>query len=470
MRSLCAATLIAVQAASAAAAPSCPRPAASPAELLPTAPGSGRHTVGTEAGFTDHYLWGPGERTRIGMRSQWGGAIVYFGLADPSTNTIDAHDTGRALQMALYDPDRIRQGCAYDASCRKRATSCPDSISYLGWNPVQGGNKCNQGSRILDVSARNATLDMQTATLHWNPDWRQTACTQAACSTPATSALESDVHMRQRLRFVDELIVELELEVTNIGGETHAPTVQEFPTLYAAYGWKRTANFNVLLDSAGQRIAIDQQVGADGFLHKDFVSPGGWVTLQSPSGEYGVGLYAENRLQRWQGWQRAGVFNNVRAQLQFGLPALGVVRTRSYLMLGSHATIAALAARLDRILPPFGALEEPAGRVSFEGGEIKIAGWALDNTGVREVEILIDGQRVAKAAPGARRDDICRTWPGYAQCTRAGYATTVKLDSAPDCRTLEAVAVDLNGNRRTIGTAQLEPPGAARRNGKGSAR
>src|SRR6185295_10284476 len=98
----------------------------------------------------------------------------------------------------------------------------------------------------------------------------ESACTQAACSRPASSALQSDVRMRQRVRFVDELIVELELEVTNTGADAHAPTVQEFPTLYSAYGWNRTGNFNVLLDSAGQPVAIDSPAN-DGFFHKDFV-------------------------------------------------------------------------------------------------------------------------------------------------------------------------------------------------------
>jgi hypothetical protein len=439
---------------------SCPgRPPPASGDLLPTAPGSGRHTVSNEGGFTDHFLWGPGDRARIGIRTQWGGAIVYFGLADPSTNTIDDHDTGRALQMAMYDPDRIRQGCAHDASCRKRPLTCPDSISYLGWNPVQGGNKCNQGSPVLNVAGRNGVLAMDVAPLHWNPEWAESACTQSACSRPATSALQSDVRMRQRLRFVDELIVELDLEVTNVGTQAHASTPQEFPTLYSAYGWNRTSNYRVLLDSAGKRIAIDRPAN-DGFSYKDFVSPGGWVTLQNDSGEYGVGLYAENKLQQWQGWQKARVFNNVRARLDFGLPAQGVVRTRSYLMLGGHGTVAAAAARLDRTLPPFGELEQPARRQGFAGGELAVAGWVLDNTGVREVEILIDGKRVAQAVPGVRRDDVCQKWPGYPQCPRAGFSTNLKLEVTPDCRTLEAVAVDLNGNRRSIGSAQLESAGA----------
>ena len=47
-------------------------------------------------------------------------------------------------------------------------------------------------------------------------------------------------------------------------------------------------------------------------------SPGGWAMLQEASRQSGVGLYMENRLQRWQGWGKAAVFSNFRALTVFG--------------------------------------------------------------------------------------------------------------------------------------------------------
>lgn len=440
-----------------AAAPACTDvPAPEPVEpyLLPTAAGSGRHSVDRARGFTDDYLWGPNDHVKIGIRRQWGGSVVFFGLAAgaPRTNVIDASDTGREVQMALYDPDRMHQGCAHDATCRGGpATQCPNSIKFLGWNPVQGGNKCNAGSSVERVSVKDGMIELTVSPLHWNPGWRETSCADTACARAAGSFPASGVRLRQRLRFVADLVAEMELEAINLGDDAHAPTAQEFPTLYAANGARGTPNLNVLLGSDGQRVSIDRPAN-DGFFEKIFTSPGGWATLQNAAQDYGVGIYPENRLQRWQGWQKAGVFNNVRAQFQFGLPAHGVVRARSYLMIGGWATIAQLARRLEHALPPFGALERPAPDEAVAGHEVAVAGWALDNTGVRQVEVLIDGKIAGTLMPGRSSPEICRAWPGYAHCGRAGFAGTVSIAHLGFCgHLLETVAVDFDGNRRSIG-------------------
>ncbi|HWQ39441.1 MAG TPA: hypothetical protein VNM24_12705 [Burkholderiales bacterium] len=452
---------ILLAAGAAGAAPACtdvPPQGAPDRHLLPTAPGSGRYTVSREAGFTDDTLWGPGGRVKISARREWGGAIVFFGLAAgaPATNVIDAGDTGREVQMALYDPDRVRQGCAHDASCRTgSAARCPDSISFLGWNPVQGGNKCNVGSRVTAVQAADGALEVEVAPLHWNPDWREATCASSACARADARALEADVRFRERLRFVGDLVVELELEAVNLADEARAATAQEFPTLYVANGAGGAPNLHVLLDSEGRRVPIDRPAN-DGFFARRFDSPRGWVAYQNAALDYGVGLLAENRLRQWQGWQKPGVFNNVRAVFRFGLAPRGVVRARSYLMLGSAATIAKLAERLERSLPPFGALERPAPDEVVSGPEIPVAGWALDNVGVSRVELLLDGKRFAVLAPDRARSDVCREWPGYAGCERPGFAGTIPAAGLTPCAHLvEAVAVDTDGNRRAIGSARF---------------
>ena len=112
--------------------------------------------------FTDDYLYSPSGEFKIGTRREWGSTVVFFGMADGEpginqTNTIDANDTGRELQVALYDYPRLRQGCAWNASCKKDVEEgCGKEITFLGWNPVQGGNRCNNGSPVIDAKARRS--------------------------------------------------------------------------------------------------------------------------------------------------------------------------------------------------------------------------------------------------------------------------------------------------------------------------
>ena len=78
---------------------------------------------------------------KVGIRREWGATIIFFGMTGGgpgtnNTNTIDSNDTGREVQIALYDSTRIVQGCAYNASCQTTGAVCfPLSITYLGWNP-----------------------------------------------------------------------------------------------------------------------------------------------------------------------------------------------------------------------------------------------------------------------------------------------------------------------------------------------
>jgi len=69
--------------------------------------------AGRPRGFARHQ--------HFGLRREWGGSIVFFGIArgygaglNP-TNAIDANDTGREVQVAFYDPDRLMQNCAWNA-------------------------------------------------------------------------------------------------------------------------------------------------------------------------------------------------------------------------------------------------------------------------------------------------------------------------------------------------------------------
>ncbi|OHA48559.1 MAG: hypothetical protein A2806_00115 [Candidatus Terrybacteria bacterium RIFCSPHIGHO2_01_FULL_48_17] len=90
---------------------------------------------------------------RLGANLSWGGALVEFSHA--GFNLVDEHDTGRLIQASLYD---------------QNATYPSHDAPTWGWNPVQGGDKHNHGSRVISYTNDGRTMYVKTAMLQWNPD------------------------------------------------------------------------------------------------------------------------------------------------------------------------------------------------------------------------------------------------------------------------------------------------------------
>ncbi len=427
---------------------------------LPGEAAPGRAESVSAGGFDDDYIYDSSDEIKIGTRRQWGGTIVFFGMSDGTpgmntSNTIDANDTGREVQVAFYDPDRRMQNCAWNASCVDTPSECPESITYLGWNPVQGGNRCNRGSGVESVVADSGVQTVTTVPLFWNPNWDRQDCSDAACDDPDMRDRRSDVRVVQRLRFVRKHVVELEYTVINLGDLDHRSSGQEMPTVYTANGNGGTADLWRLFDSQGNQISIDQP-GNDGFFYKHFSSPGGWACMQNDALSYGVGLYSENRLTEMTGWQNRDLpFNNFRPTFMFGIPPHGTVRARAYLLLGSRDTIAAEAAWLDANLPPFGWLDAPAADEAVSG-EVTVRGWVLDNKAVSNVEVLVDGGQPTALSVGTARPDVCLVWPAYPECPDVGYSGTLDTSGLSACdHLLEIRATDSDGNQRIIARRRI---------------
>ncbi len=424
---------------------------------------AGKYETTKINGFNDDYLYNVTNYTKIGVRREWGGSVIFFGLSDGkvgmnTTNTIDANDTGREVQVAFYDPDRILQNCAYNASCATVPSGCPNSITFLGWDPVQGGNRCNIGSGVESVAMDKEYLVVSTIPLFWNPDWDRTDCDSSGCNDPSKKNRKSDVRVIQRMRFITQHVVELDYTVINLSNLEHRPTYQEMPTMYTANGKGGTQDLYKLFDSDNNVIPIDQPAGGDGFYYKNFKSSGGWVAMQNDAVNYGVGIYYENKVQDFQGWQlRSLPFNNVRALFSFGIPASGTVRARAYLSLGNYNTIRAEFTTLDKKLGPFGTLDVPANDAEVTGNMI-IGGWALDNKGVTSVYAVIDKSITVTLTYGNDRPDVCKVWPGYSGCNtnKVGFSGSYNVSSLSKCpHLLEVYAVDADNNVRRIGSKKV---------------
>lgn len=188
----------------------------------------------------------PADYVRVGARLDWGGTLVFFGLgANPASNVLDANDTGRELQVALYDPTRSRQPCAADATCLQSNASCGNSITFLGWDPVQGGDECGHGATVLSNGQAGDALRLVVRPLQWNPDWDKPDCSQTACGADGVPV---GVTFTLELRFVAAHIVEVMTEVTSQEALDHPVTGQEFPT-YLFSG--KVARRRAVLGSSG---------------------------------------------------------------------------------------------------------------------------------------------------------------------------------------------------------------------------
>ena len=431
---------------------------------IPSESSGGKYETTRVNGFNDDYLYNVSNYTKVGVRREWGGSVIFFGLVgdgkpgiNPS-NTIDANDTGREVQVAFYDPDRAMQNCAYNASCATTPSSCQNSITFLGWDPVQGGNRCNVGSGVESVSYSGGVLSVSTIPLFWNPDWDRSDCDSSGCNDSNKKNRKSDVRVIQRMRYITQHVIEIDYTVENLSDLEHRATYQEMPTMYTSNGKNGTQDLYKLFDSQGNVVRIDVPAGGDGFNYKNFQSPDGWVAMQNGDVNYGVGIYYENKVKDFQGWQlRSLPFNNVRALFNFGIPARGNVRARAYLSLGNLDTIKAEFASLDSKLGPFGSFDVPAND-SKVSGDTTIYGWALDNKGVSSVYAVIDGKITAPLTYGTSRPDVCKVWPGYNGCStdKVGFSGSYDFSKLSKCpHLIEVYAVDGDNNIRKIGSKRV---------------
>jgi ADP-heptose:LPS heptosyltransferase/GT2 family glycosyltransferase len=65
-------------------------------------------------------------------------------------------------------------------------------------------------------------------------------------------------------------------------------------------------------------------------------------------------------------------------------------------------------------------------------GAMTISGWAVAAAGIAEVIVLCDGQQLAEAYVGMRREDIARAYPDCIDSLRAGYALVLPPGAMPD--------------------------------------
>lgn len=103
---------------------------------------------------------------------------------------------------------------------------------------------------------------------------------------------------------------------------------------------------------------------------------------------------------------------------------------------------------------PFGKIDVPA-EAARVPAQTPVSGWALDDIGIREIRLFVDGRFAGVAKVTQERPDIKMAYPNYwRRGRRAGWTGQVAFD-VPGSHVILAQAVDTDGATRDIGTVNV---------------
>ena len=85
----------------------------------------------------------------------------------------------------------------------------------------------------------------------------------------------------------------------------------------------------------------------------------------------------------------------------------------------------------ESILPFRYSLDEPITNEKVTSNTLKIRGWALAGSGVKEVRVYVDGTDLGTVPYGISRADVNKAYPGYSSGNNAGFYGTINLGGMP---------------------------------------
>jgi len=105
---------------------------------------------------------------------------------------------------------------------------------------------------------------------------------------------------------------------------------------------------------------------------------------------------------------------------------------------------------------PFGEIELP-GADQPMSGVFPVTGWALDDSEIRFIEILVDGLSVGNAVPGVHRPDILHMFPSHPDAVNAGWVKMLNTTHWTNgIHVLAVRLVDDENVSRIIGTRYVQ--------------
>lgn len=373
------------------------------------------------------------DASRVGLQTFWGGSIVEVSLN--GTNFVNEHDTGREVQAAEYDGK-----AKYDP--------CAGCTGTWGWNPVQGGDKYNQGSPVLAQSLATESLYIKTQPYQWNPDDKGGGPGQPVVGD---MYIEATVSVVTNHAFT----FKVHYKITHFGSDHHANSIQEFPAVYVNLGFDRFAcNSNTTpwtgssltfvtmpqLPMFGPTLYASERWGA--FVDN---SDNGLTVFVPPMAPYLGGFAAAGD----SGPTGSGT-NYFAPRTFFTFGPNSVLEGDVYLIAGDYKHARQVIYDLHNSLPasdiftPLGSVDSPAPNAQLSG-TVNVAGWALDDTAVSRVDIYVDGTLAGTAAYGGSRPDVANDLPNAPAAIGYNFSLNTTMYSNGS-HIVVVRAVDTSGN------------------------
>jgi hypothetical protein len=375
---------------------------------------------------------GNGHTARIGIDTAWGGAIVEASM--DGTNFVNAHDTGREVQPALYDgADKY---------------PWPNMTVEYGWDPVLGGDALNQGSPVLDQRLDAVSVYTETVPLQWNPEHY---------GGGAGAPVRTDTTFEQTITVApgSATAFQVHYRITHTGSDTHYNTGQEFPAVYVNSSYRTFAYYDGTSPWTNGSVTTASAAA----------NPSGYAPEQSAAlvdaNNQGLTVFVPGVYPYWSAsWpdQSAGDGPTASATVYMAPMASltiqpgQVIEGDVYVIPGDAAAARAEVYALHQALPssnivtPLVTMDVPAPNATISGSGTQMAGWAFGNSAVSAVMIYVDGLLKGSATLGGARPDVAAAYPHLAP---ADSGWSYSLDTATltnGVHSLVVHATDSSGN------------------------
>jgi len=373
-----------------------------------------------------------GHTARVGVDTAWGGAIVEASM--DGTNFVNAHDTGREVQPALYDgADQY---------------PWPNMTVAYGWDPVLAGDSLNQGSPVLNQMLGTASIYIEAVPLQWNP---------AHYGGGAGAPIRADMTFEQTITVAPGTAAAFQVhyKMTHTGSDTHYNAHQEFPAVYVNSTYTTFAYYG----------GTDPWTNGSVTSLSAATNPSGYAPEQSAAlvdvNNQGLTVFVPGVYPFWSAsWpaQSGGGGSTGNATVYmvpmttFTVLPGQVIEGDVYLIPGDATTARAMVYQLHQSPPPTNiatpilSVDVPASNATIAGSAAAVGGWAFGNTKVSAVNIYVDGSLIGSATLGGSRPDVVTAYPRLAP-TDSGW--TYALDTTTLTNGVHSLVVhvsDISGN------------------------
>lgn len=336
---------------------------------------------------------------RIAIDTAWGSSIV--DLSWNASHYVNAHDTGREVQIAFYDGN-----ARYD--------NCAGCTGVFGWNPVQAGDRYSHGAPTITVSRANDSLFAKVQPYQWNPDDKGGGPGRAVLADAIDEEIITPVpgHIA---------VFHVHWTLTHLGSDVHANSQQELPAVYATAAYDRFAYYGGTAPYTGGAVSYTK-FGPAGSSNRPVYVPESWGAYVDDRNE-GLLVYSPSQMPYATGFYHTGPDGPTGDGTNYFAPITPMTIGPGFAVRGDFYVIAgplgdARAAVYDLhehssavdIAAPFGATNAPAAGATLAGVS-PVIGWAIDNGSVSQVQILIDGAVDGSATYGLPRPDVVKALP-----------------------------------------------------------